>query len=1145
MDSDEDGGYGYDIPEDTGPSFRLSAMKDDSDDDSTNNHKSIDSDEEDQTFSYGAYGKRKHSGISEKERNLYGVFYESDSDGEKKFKKRRARKFDGGANRQAGLAFVKASEGGGNTDGDAKTPGWLSEGEKKSAAAVTKPEDKTNTSDVEGSDDAMDEEDLQMLNDSEKRFQELLDASNAAKRNISFTFLQKKRSAAKLAVKETAPRLDSGSDNAQTAGTKPGSSGLGFVTSTPDEGSGIKAAADDMHIDHGNNLGGLGLGASRGLGADASDGLGLGASRGLGATDTSTGKNTNRMGGSSGLELGSTDQSMQKSEHAVGMGLGSSYPSTLETMMGMQGIGMGQPVKKKDQSLGKWEKHTKGIGMKLLSKMGYEGSGGLGAKRRRKPVTTDKPADDQNEDSGQDVGNTSGLGFKPQTTPVEEGQIKRGISRPVEVVVRPTGLGLGYGSFKEASQLKVNRQIEAEVRGLDPAKLEPDESKKEDTEKSIFDGVSKSLLPSTESLLSKGSQRWRKGAKAKKSKTKIVNYQDIIDQSANESVKIIDMRGPAASHTSSTGAPTVQLGEELLHNVTLLLNTQENQLRTASYMVNTTQKKMHSLETEGEEMKQRRLDITGRIKKMKLALQVVDEAGQLNEKLSSLAKSKETLPLERLNFVMSTLQKMLTKLNNNFNAEEKTSLKINSTFVPSIVKPPIDMLLSSIDPFHADTVWMSHLAAYIKKCCDWEDHGMHVIRRIIVLNCILPWAQEALNSSKWDPISDSESGLLLYERLLTVVHESFADLGSEHQLEESEVLKESLNEEVILKTVYPKLQRFISHAKPVLDGRGDIINPMHLWILPWLPHFGREVLGTILDEVRRKLKNTVNLIVKSEQNGFEYFASCTRALQPWTKLFDAKTLGAITSETVTPRFARALSRINISFDTKEQDWSVISIVFQYFNHGIMSGDDFISLIEGEILPRWANTLYFALKKKAFDNIRDVKDFYITWKNKLMLSIADSKLTRASAALMSESMICRYFFGGLEMIEASIESNEDLLDSLHPPNPVDCNYRLVLMHRAKTQAASVQNHESVIGNTKTAPAARETNSKPASFQEVVSEFAKEHDIEFHPKTGSNSTKDGKPVFMLGNHPVYLDNNVIFALRGSSWHPISLEHLAQSC
>ncbi|KAL3771905.1 hypothetical protein ACHAWO_010432 [Cyclotella atomus] len=1131
MDSDEDGGYGYgyDIPDDAGPGFRLSAMKDDSDDESTNRILADSDDEELEGFSYGAYGKRKHSGISGKERALYGVFYESDSDGDHKFKKRKARQYDSGANRQAGLAFVKASEGS-KADGDGKTPGWLAESDKQSskaaAAAAQKAEAASKSSDADESDDAMDENDVKLLNESEKRFKELLAAANASKRNISLTAFQAKRPAVKSTL---ASGLGLGSSTAQLVNDKPTSVGLGLVSSTVDATLHSKSEEKDTPFDSSKNMG-------------------LGASRGLGAADSSRFDNSNTaglgLGARRGIGLGNAQQSMQSEPTTSTMdnGFGSNYPSISETMMGIQGIGMGKPAIKKDPSLGKWEKHTKGIGMKLLSKMGYEGHGGLGAKRRRKQVTTDK---DQNKDAGQDVGNTSGLGFKKESQPAatEEGAIKRGISRPVEVVVRPTGLGLGYGSFKEASQLKVNRQIEAEVRGLE---LEPEETKKDDKDKTIFDGISKSLLPSTESLMSKGSQRWRKGTKAKKTKPKIINYKDIISQSS-DSVKVVDMRGPAASQSATPSASDVQLGEELLHNVTLLLNTHENQLLTSSYMVNTARKKVESLDAEGEEMKQRRLDITGRIDKMKLALQVIDEAEQLNEKLASMMKAEEKSSVEVLDFGMQSIQNMLSKLNHNFSSEEKKALKIDSTFVPSIVKPPIGLLLSKLDPFEVDKIWWSHLSLGIQKTiCASSYASVQVIRRMIFLNSIVPWIEAALSSSKWDPIADSENGLLLYERLLTSVLESFDDLGSEDQHEENQILKESLNEEIILKAIYPKLQRFVSHLKPKLNSDGKVINPMHLWILPWLPHFGCDVLGTILDEVRRKLKSTLSLIGKSEQNGLEYYTCCMCTLEPWTKLLESKAIFAITSDAVTPKFARSLSRINISLDATEQNWSAVLMLFQYFGQGLMSVDDLVSLIEGEVLPAWANTLYFALKKNSFRSMNEVKEFYVAWKSKLLLSAVDGTLSKASLTLRQESMICRYFFGGLEMIDAALDSNDDVFDSLHPPNQADCNYRITLMHRSKAKVAeaAIHNDERMVGNMRAARS-REANSKSASFQEVVAEFAKQHDIEFFPKTGSNSTKDGKPVFMLGNHPVYFDSNVIFALRGSSWQPISLEHLAQSC
>src|SRR5690606_770715 len=72
------------------------------------------------------------------------------------------------------------------------------------------------------------------------------------------------------------------------------------------------------------------------------------------------------------------------------------------------------------KDLGKWEKHTKGFGRKMLEKFGFTGA---------------------------------------------LGQRGTGVTTNVEVTVRPAGVGLGYGGVKEAAQLEANKRIAAEMRG--------------------------------------------------------------------------------------------------------------------------------------------------------------------------------------------------------------------------------------------------------------------------------------------------------------------------------------------------------------------------------------------------------------------------------------------------------------------------------------------------------------------------------------------------------------------------------------------------------------------------------------------------------------------------------------------------------
>ena len=207
------------------------------------------------------------------------------------------------------------------------------------------------------------------------------------------------------------------------------------------------------------------------------------------------------------------------------------------------------PPRVKD--LGKFEKHTKGFGMKYLSKFGFKG---------------------------------------------RLGKYEQGVAQPVAVQVRPDRRGISYGNFKEDTQLKENREIAQDYFGEEFV-----EAEKKKQYKVPQDWKRQAEAPGQLS------------AKKKQPRKTYKTAADVLQgssQSSAASQVIVDMRGPQkkvltdmsqvnedeTEAPETTGEEVSKVGEELRHNLSLLADTTQVQLQQLHREIARNEHKSNSLD---------------------------------------------------------------------------------------------------------------------------------------------------------------------------------------------------------------------------------------------------------------------------------------------------------------------------------------------------------------------------------------------------------------------------------------------------------------------------------------------------------------------------------------------------------------------
>jgi tuftelin-interacting protein 11 len=791
----------------------------------------------------------------------------------------------------------------------------------------------------------------------------------------------------------------------------------------------------------------------------------------------------------------------------------------------------------KDPTIGQWEKHTKGIGMKLLLKMGYKGSGGLGGKRLRKKVISEI--------------NEEGAVTSVEKVEVEE---RTGISKPVEVIVRPQNLGLGFGSFKEATKLKVNQRIEAEVRGIDWEKQEAEERKKKQLEeeermRKEF-GIQSSALPSTDSLMASGN--WRKSAikrKKHKKEIKVVSYRDIIEGSGKEpsKEKVIDMRGPSSS-TITTSEPLhkdapVKLGEELLHNVTFLLNTYENKLHSSSHFARSSRSKAQSLMADVQNLEDQRKRTTERRQKLEKVLSLIETIENIHSQKVDISSKDE----------IEEVQKSLHSLSAIFSTEEKESLQYFNVLLPSLITPIFKETLSKWDFLNLSSDEISTTLSSLFDLCSsvlsnetYESSTSFM--NVIISENIIPHIRKSFQSPQWDAVTKSEVGVDVYEVILETLKnikvpnpEPFPDvdgsifggLPGNHQTDLSTVIKDR----ILFDVIYPKISRSLLEWKP-----SHVNLFLHTWLVPWLPHLDyRSMLANLIPDIKRKLKISLVHFCKGNSENLDrnFFQSVANMLKPWINILSKSSIQQITSECITPHLGRALAQMSISDHLSEQKWDSIDIIFHLHGDGMLSNMEFLSLVEGEVMLPMASKLYEMILNKKL-NASEAATYYSRWRTQIT-----TEAHFGGSFLKNDSYICRIFYGCLLMIKAATDQNFGSLDVLEPIKREFTNYKVVQARRAKEQRLK-EEEEALRGRANDADSSMKTHVSVhgkggATFREVVEDFANHNGVTFHPKPGPNSSKDGKPIFIFGNSQIYLDSNVVFAYKNDEWKPISLSDL----
>ncbi|ETK89733.1 hypothetical protein L915_06368 [Phytophthora nicotianae] len=691
-----------------------------------------------------------------------------------------------------------------------------------------------------------------------------------------------------------------------------------------------------------------------------------------------------------------------------------------------------------------WEKHTTGFGTKMLAKMGFKGR----------------------------------LGKKED-----------GVSATIEVKKRPAQMGMGYGDFVEASNLKQNRKLQKELKG----ESVEDEGTGEQAAGVVED----------DSL-------WRK-RKMVAGRTKHKRAADLTQEAYDmkkhkRNNTILDMRGPSVRVLSDVTAvydvdpqrveaAKPKLGDELIYNVRMVVNLAQGKIYDLTQKMDTNKESLAGMKKEAKMIKAQ-LDVDDvRLQRMQAMVAQMKVMDSLRE---------QALEMQSVEPIVSHLRTVRRSFPLEFDAHKLQQL------IPTICMPPLRALLTEsdlLDQASSDRVVLQFqlIQAFLT-----ELPSNRAVKDAPESSSVLPVIREK-TVAEGDDLYNFILEDTLWPAMVQCVNVEWqaksapaacVDMFLKFRPQLPSEFEEAFLHQLVLARLKKECHRW--------DPRSDTI-PIHEWLLPWLPYVGAE-MKSLYPEIRLALAGALNQWHPSD-------LSVLAVLSPWRELWGEREYGKFTHRHIVRKLIRCLHR-EFEINPENQSLESLTWVLAWKDH--LPNRQFIALLEGEFFPKWLKVLRKWVSGSP--NLIELEKWYCGWK----LFFEKNKLATNERLLV-------HFHGALVFLQVATESVGAPTEN-RPPVP-ELNGNAAMNYQdALALARDEELKDSPVREERKSP--RNTSSRSVSLKDVIENMAISHNLTFMPK----GFHDGQQVYMFGKHQIIIEQGVVFLEESKGvFKPVDLERI----